>query len=315
MRSLAVFVAILAMFSVSQAKDQAQVADLVKQHLNSIGTDQARAAAKTRAVEGTVQFRLLNTNNNGAQDGKQVLVSDGDKIVSLLKLPNPGYHGERFVTDGKNVSVAYINPGNYSTLGAFIVAHNEILREGLWGGTLSTAWALAHLDERDAKLQDEGLKKVDGHELRRIDYTPKKHTDLKIELYFEPDTNRHVMTVYSLTEGAQMARSETDTARQQDTHYRLEERFADFKTVDNLTLPERWTIQFMSEVAEADSRRSIANDDRNIPHQIGGGAAVQAETLRPGALGHAATFVNEFDVTETKISNNVELDPKNFEVK
>src|ERR1700722_12457531 len=112
MRSLALFVAMVTLLSVSQAKDQAQVADLVKQHLNSIGTDQARSAAKTRAVEGTVQFRLLNTNNNGAQDGKQVLVSDGDKIVSLLKLPNPGYHGERFVTDGKNVSVAYINPFN-----------------------------------------------------------------------------------------------------------------------------------------------------------------------------------------------------------
>lgn len=44
MRSLAVFVAMVAMLSVSAAKDELQVADLVKQHLNSIGTEQARAA-------------------------------------------------------------------------------------------------------------------------------------------------------------------------------------------------------------------------------------------------------------------------------
>ena len=31
----------------------------------------------------------------------------------------------------------------------------------------------------------EGLKKVDGRELHRVDYLPKKSTDLRIELYFE----------------------------------------------------------------------------------------------------------------------------------
>ncbi len=316
MRSLAVFVAILAMLSLSAAKDEPQIGDLVKQHLNSIGTEQARAAVQSRVAEGTLHFQLLNTNNNAAQDGKQVLVSEGDKIVSLLKLPNPNYHGERFVSDGKNVSVAFINPGNWSTLGAFILAHTEILTEGLWGGTLSTGWPLAHLDERNAKLQDGGLKKVDGHELRRVEYIPKKHSDLKIELYFEPDTFRHVMTVYSLTVGAQMAISDTATAHQQDSHYHLEERFADFKSVDNLTLPERWTIQFTSEVALDTSLRRASNDGRAGAGSDGGfGAIAAADSLHPNVLGQAITRINEFDVAETKISNNVQLDPKNFEVK
>ena len=55
---------------------------------------------KSRAVEGTLQFKLLNVSS-GAQDGKQVLVSEGNKLVALLKLPNPAYHGERFVSDGR----------------------------------------------------------------------------------------------------------------------------------------------------------------------------------------------------------------------
>jgi hypothetical protein len=74
-----------------------------------------------------------------------------------------------------------------------------------------------------------------------MDYLPKKHSDLEIQLYFEPDTLRHVMTVYLLTISPQMAHSEIDTARQQESRYRLEERFADFKSVDDLTLPGRWT--------------------------------------------------------------------------
>lgn len=251
-----------------------------------------------------------------AQDGKEVFVSQGNKFVSLLKLPNPTYHGERFVCDGRNISVATITPGNWSTLGAFILAHSEILTEGLWGGTLSTGWPLAHMEEHNAKLQDQGLKKVDGHQLHRVDYIPKKHSDLKIELYFEPDTFRHVMTVYSLTVGAQMGISETATARQQDSHYRLEERFSDFKSADNLTLPDRWTIQFTSDVATDTSLQRASNDGRGGPGSDGGlGAIAAADSLHPNAVGSAITRVNEFDVTETKISNNVQLDPKNFEIK
>ncbi len=287
MRSLEVFVAVVAMVSVSLAKDEMQVADLVKQNLNSVGTEQARVAVKNRAVQGTLQFRVLNTNNSGTQDGKQVLVSEGNKVVSLLKLPNPSYHGERFVCDGKNVSIAYINPGNYSSFGAFVRAHSEIITEGLWGGTLSTAWPLANGGDRHAKLQDTGLKKVDGKELHQLRYSPKR-SDLEILLYFEPDTGRHVMTSYSLTISPQMGISELANAKQQPTHYLLEERFTDFKQSDGLWLPGRWTVQYTADVPE----------DPNRP-----------------ALIRAQTVVSEYAVTVSSISQNVQLDPKNFEVK
>lgn len=288
MRSLAVLVAMAVLLTVSVAKDEVQVGDLVKKHLESIGTEQARAAVKNRAVAGTLTFEILN--RSGRQDGKQVMVSEGNKLVSLLKLPNPSYHGERFVSDGKDTVVAELKPGIYSTLGSFIRTHGEILTEGLWGGTLSTGWALAHLDERSAKLEDRGLKKVDGRDLRRVDYVPRKRTDLEIQLYFEPDTLRHVMTAYSLSIGAGIARTDKATARQQDTHYRLEEHFADFKSVDNLNLPQSWTVKFTSDVP------LVSTSGRT-------------------AFGAAVDSISQFEVTETSISHNVQIDPKNFEVK
>jgi hypothetical protein len=307
MRILAAVGAMVAMLSVSFAKDEMQVADLVKQNLNSIGTEQARAAVKNRAVEGTLQFRVLS-GGAGTQDGKEVFVSDGEKFVSLLKLPNPNYHGERFVSDGKKTLIAQVKPGVWSKLGDFVMVHNEILTEGLWGGTLSTGWALAHLDERLAKLQDRGLKKVNGRDLRRVDYSPKKHSDLEIQLYFEPDTFRHVMTVYSMTISPQMGTSDIATARQQETRYRLEERFADFKSVDGLTLPQRWTIEFTFE----NSAGAMA-DAQNLTATVTGEAGIVP--IGAAGVGAGNSPLGHFEVTITNISSNVQLDPKNFEVR
>jgi hypothetical protein len=286
MRSLTVILALVAMLSVSSAKDEAQVGDLVRKHLDSIGTEQARSAAKNRVAEGTLQFRVLN--RGGTQDGKLVLVSEGNKLVSLLKLPNPSYHGERFVSDGKKASVATITPGTYSSFGAFVQSHPEVFTEGLWGGTLSTGWALANVEDRRAKLQDGGAKKVDGKELRLLRYSPAKRTDLEIQIYFEPETGRHVMTSYSVTISPEMGMTELENAKAQPTHYLLEERFADFKQSDGLLLPGRWTIQFTADVPV------------NPNH--------------PG-LNRAQTAVSEFAVTVSSIMHNVTLDPKNFEVK
>jgi len=283
MRYLAVFVAWAAMLSVSAAKDEFQADGFVKQHLNSIGTEQARAAVKNRLAKGDLSFQYLNIA--GIVNGTLQFVSEGDKFVSVLKIPSPDYHGEQFASDGKKTSVIQVKPGIYSALGRFVFEHNEILTEGLWGGTLSTAWALSHLDERRAKLQDQGMKKVDGRELHRVDYMPKKSSDLQIELYFEPDTFRHVMTVYSYHVIARGGGGPTASAGQEERYFRLEERFADFRNIDNLTLPGRWTIQFTS----------------------GGGA----RNIGPGST----SSITQFEATEAKISHNIPLDPRNFDIK
>jgi hypothetical protein len=303
MRSLAVSVALVAMLSVCAAKDEKQVDDFVKQHLNSIGTEQARAAVKNRIVQGALSFQYLNVAGN--VPGTLQFVSEGDKFVSVLKIPSTDYHGEQFVSDGKKTAVKQVKPGIYSALGRFVFEHNEVLTEGLWGGTLSTAWALSHLDERRAKLQDQGLKKMDGRELHRVDYMPKKSSDLQIELYFEPDTFRHVMTVYSYHVMAPGGGGPTASAGQQERHFRLEERFADFKGTDNLTLPARWTIQFSGD----------------YPGSAGGfndsGGSDPRGPLVTNVSGQRAstTSMTQFEVTEAKVSHNISLDPKNFEVK
>ena len=270
-------------------KDEVTASELVKKHLDSIGTEQARVAVKTRVVEGGLRFHLQHQGGN--QDGKEVLVSEGNKLVSLLKLPNPSYHGERFVSDGKRIMITQIQPGVYSELGQFLNVHGEVFTDGLWGGALSTGWPLLDsLETRHAKLQSAGRKKVDGRDLLQFRYLPSKHSDLDILLYFEPETGRHVMTSYSLTIAPQMALTELETAKQKSTSYSLEERFSDFKEQDHLTLPSRWEVRFTLDVpldpSHPQSAASYARSDTWI-----------------------------FDVSVNAVNNNVSLDPKNFEVK
>jgi len=133
--------------TLATAKDAGlKTEDLVAKHLASIGTPEAIAAAKSRVVEGKVHFTFQS--QSAAEDGKQTFASEGDKLHFYVGLPNPNYRGERFVSDGSKIYIADMKPGIRSSLGEFIHVQDRIIREGLWGGVLSTNWALLALDQR-----------------------------------------------------------------------------------------------------------------------------------------------------------------------
>jgi hypothetical protein len=151
-----------------------------------------------------------------------------------------------------------------------------MLREGLLGGVLSAAWPMLDADVRKAKVNYEGEKRVENRQLQVLRYRPKKATDLISFLYFDPETFRHVMTSYELTIRPTVV-SEINNARQQETRYRIEERFSEFKVVDGLTLPSHYDLRFTEE------------------------------------LQNGFTKSLEWDITTTRVLNNVSLDPRNFQ--
>lgn len=267
--------------------------EVLQRHLNSIGTPEVRAAAKTRVVEGKAVYRIL-VSGSGEIEGKAAMVSEGQKFHLLLKVNALQYRGEVFVSNGEKTSVA----GTYadksrSEFGQFLRAEDLALREGLLGGALSTSWPLLDLDARKGKLRYEGLKNVDDRKLHALSYHPKKTTDMVITLYFEPETFRHVMTIYKSTVHAGIGEPNSDagmiapdiaggaevaSARQQQTRYRIEERFSEFKSADGLTLPSHYDLRFQEE------------------------------------LQNGFTKLVEWDINTTRVLSNVTLDPRNFEV-
>ena len=280
--------------------------ELVAQHLDSIASAQVRAGLKSRVVQGPVEYKIL-VGGAGTLSGKAVLVSEGNKFQFMMKLPNNDYQGEKFVFNGEKDSVAFsTSRQTRSSFGNFMFVQDAAIREGLFGGTLSTAWALLNLNERKAKLSLEGLKKVDGQELYEVRYRPHKNTDLEIRLYFDPQTYRHVETICSYVVNQSLTSAipssgptssgpgsmdsgpgstgpsgspETAQARQNLTRYRLQEKFSDFKTVDGVTLPTNYDIQFTQE------------------------------------LQNGKTTLSDWDLKGFDVMNNVSVDARNFEVK
>lgn len=253
--------------------------ELVAQHLNSIADPTIRAGLKSRVVEGSVHFQIL-VGGAGGLSGTASLASEGEKLQFLMKFLNPQYDGEQFVFDGKKFKVAFSTARQTrSALGNFVLVRNEVIREGLLGGTLSTAWPLLNLDERKAKLKFNGLKKIDGQQLYELDYQPHRSSDLEIKLYFDPETCRHVETtyVYTTKEGLVQGGAPAQAA-QLPSRYRLEEKFSDFKTVDGFTLPTRDEIQLSQEPQSG------------------------------------RTILFEWDLRDLDVSNNRPVDSHNFDV-
>ena len=274
--------------------------EIVARHLDSIGTAEVRAGAKSRIVQGTSHFKI-RVGGGGELQGTSALVSEGRKSVLMIKLANNDYRGEQFVTDGEKVSVAATTSSHkWSDLGEFVRAQDQVVREGLLGGELTTAWALLNLSENKAKLNFDGQRKVDGRSAYQLTYHSRKRDDLTIHLYFDAQTFQHIMTTYAITlasglggfspstsdqAGLTTAPSSTagaditQSSRQKETRYTIEERFSDFKTAEGITLPTQYVIHFTEE------------------------------------LQNGTTLVYEWDLAADEISNNKPLDPRNFQVK
>ena len=238
-------VAVVVALSVwAPAKDNKISADeLVAKHLESIGKPDERTAATVRVLEGRVTFSEI-VNRNVHLEGSSTIVSQGHKFKCAFQFGIPQYSGEQLVFDGQKTMVGMIDPTSRSNLGTFLYSQEDILREGLFGGTLSHAWPLLNVAQSGATLKYEGVRKVDGHELHDVLYLPKKrggNGDLTIHLYLDPENYRHVMTVYTVTlhNAAGNAVQGTD-----ETEQVLEERFDDFRKTDGLMLPFHWTVRY-----------------------------------------------------------------------
>jgi len=252
--------------------------DLVAKHLAAIGTPEARGALKTRVAQGEAVCKVV-VGGGGQIVGTTGMVSDGRKQRFVMKFQQ-NYRGENFLFNGDKISIGFSNSDETrSGLASLVYAQDAILKEGLWGGVLSTGWALLDVSGRQPKLTYDGLKKVDGRELHRITYQPRKGTDLKIQLFFEPDTFRHVMTSYALEVGNNVGRTVVESASLRADRTTLEERFDTFSTVDGVTLPTHWSFQFTRE------------------------------------LPSGKTTIFNWDLKEENIQQNVTLDQRNFEIK
>ncbi len=248
---LAVILAISCLAASLAAKEPKLTAEeLVARHLESIGSAELRAAVNSRLVEGTAILRI-RLRGSGTLAGKMTLLSEGRKVRFEILFDHPDYQAERLAFDGEKHHVGWIVPGSRSPLGQIVFDYDELLNEGLLGGALSTAWSLLDTQARQPKLKYRGLKKVKGRRLHRLDYRVRKGGgDLKVSLYFEPETSHHVLSTYEVRIPAGMGATPETSPQQRDTIIRLQETFDDFRQVDGLTLPVDWSVRVTMKTAQ-----------------------------------------------------------------
>ena len=257
------------------AEDQVTVEQAVAAHIKSIGSPEALAALKTLAFVGTTSVDFIQ-GMYGKMNGQSMFVSDGEKVSIVLKYGDINYPGEYFAYDGSEVSVGHINPMQRSPVADFVFQHNGIMKEGLLGGIFSRGWPLLNFQEDQAWLKYDDAT-IDDRRLHEIEYRPKKSLrDVKIKLYFDWETYRHVRTEYrvrvrddmSASPGGEGTRAGKYQAAGQidlgtdgnsavgfntlyrglpDSIYVLVEKFDDFKKIGAMILPHSYTIDYSVE--------------------------------------------------------------------
>ena len=224
------------------APEKLKPADLVAKHLESIGSAKARESVKARIISGTAQV-IFRTEPAGQAIGKAVLASEGTKNLVGMSFPSPVYPREQLGFNGNSFVAAFATPGVRSVLGNFLMTNKIIFREGLMGGTLSSAWPLLDPEARNARLEYSGTREIDNRILHELKYLPRGGSDLKISLFFDSEGFRHVRTEYERTVAAQIDSRSMTNVQTRESRYRLIEDFSLFRQEGDLILPHIYTIK------------------------------------------------------------------------
>lgn len=225
------------------AEEKLKPEEVVARHLAALGPAEARATGRARVVAGDTRMEV-KAGGRGGSEGQGLIASAGDKVLLNAAFNSADYPFERIAFDGERVSARPFRPNTRSPLSNFFLSHDTVFKEGLIGGVLSTAWPLLHLEERKAKLTYAGAGEVAGRPAHKLRYAPRKGSDLKITLFFDAETFRHLRTEYERTTPAPIGATPEQSVSQRETRYRLVEDFSDFKPEGVLTLPHAYTLGF-----------------------------------------------------------------------
>jgi hypothetical protein len=242
-RSAALVIA-LAAPPMSGAADKLKPAVVIAHHLEAVGPAEARASA--RSAQGSCVMSAPSSGGVAGQlEGRFRMESDPGRLALEMRFSSEGYSAETFNVEAGKADVGFVLPGRRSALGNFLGTNDVILREGLLGGVLNASWPLLAVEERGARLSYDGLKKLEGRELHRLRYRAKKgQGDLDVFLFLEPDTFRHVASVYQASQAQQMGLTMESSSSEPDVYLQLTETFGDFRSEKGLNVPSSWTVRY-----------------------------------------------------------------------
>lgn len=218
---------------------------VLAKHLASIGPADALAAAKSIIAVGECKSWTRQSSIRELP-GITQLASAGDKVLLAMLFEATYYPFEKMGYDGQKQTSSILPDGKRSFLITFLMSHDAIFKQGLIGGTLSTAWPLLKTGAEMPKLSYAGTDKINGRPVHRLKYDERKSGGMQVILSFDAETFRHVRTEYRFTISARLGAADTEV-RQSDSRYQMMEDFSDFKKEGNLMLPHIYKISYTLE--------------------------------------------------------------------
>ena len=226
---------------VSQETKKLTADDVIASHLESIGTAEARSAFKSVVAQGTVTG-TIRVGGNGTSKGGAVMASQGPMSLTGFIFGVQEQANEKMAFNGQKLTLGNLRPGERTRFGGFLLTHDVLFREGLFGGTLSTAWPFLD-SSRKPKLRYVGTKNIKDRKAYVLGYEPRDGGNLDIKLYFDAQTFQHVLTEYQQEFAAPTVTDPKLAAIQRGTRLKMTEEFSDFRRESNLMLPDTYKIQ------------------------------------------------------------------------
>jgi hypothetical protein len=225
------------------APDKMKPEEVIAKHLESIGTAEARAAARNRIINGVATL-TGRQGVKGIAEGRALMASEGNKHLVAMTFNSPDVPEEKWAYNGKKFTTALVRVGSTpSPLSQFFQGNEFFFSGGLIGGTLSSAWPLLEEADKKGKMEYSGTDKVNGRQAHKIKYTPRKGSDYKISMYFDAENFQHLRTQYSRIVAAGMGANAAQSSGQMETRFQITEDFSDFKAENGLTLPHTYKLE------------------------------------------------------------------------
>ena len=137
--------------------------------------------------------------------------------------------------------------GNRTLLGEFLKSTSNIIKQGIFGGTLSAGWTLLNFDPKNEKIEYAGLETISNRKLHKVKYSSSRSGALNINLYFEADTFRHVLSEYQYRISPAITGDQLESSRLKEKRYTLVEQFSDFVQAEGVTLPQSYVLNLTNE--------------------------------------------------------------------
>jgi hypothetical protein len=226
----------------SQETKKLTAEEVIASHLESIGTAEARSAFKSVVAQGAVTG-TIRVGGSGSDTGGAVMSSQGPMSLMGFIFRPEEHVDERMAFNGQKLTLGELRPGVRTRFGGFLLTHDLLFREGLLGGTLSTAWPFLDMNSRKPKLQYLGTKKLNDRKAHILSYEPRSGGNLDIKIYFDAETFQHVRTEYEQEFAPPSVSHPEDAIKQKGTRLKLTEDFSDFRREENLILPHIYKVQ------------------------------------------------------------------------